>query len=64
VCCCRFIGELYKVGLLKEKFVHYSFDDLLPQDQVCLPLLHYTAISTVVAAATATTVGLDCVGCS
>jgi hypothetical protein len=35
----RFIGELYKVGLLKEKFVHYSFDDLLPQDQVCLTLL-------------------------
>ena len=39
--CYRFIGELYKVGLLKEKFVHYSFDDLLPQDQVCPYCSHY-----------------------
>lgn len=30
----RFIGELYKVGLLKEKYVHFSIEELLGGDQV------------------------------
>jgi hypothetical protein len=47
ICCRRFIGELYKVGLLKEKFVHYSFDDLLPQDQVCVNILINTTTATI-----------------